>query len=113
ARLMQHNFTGFVLVLIPERLPIEESVRAADMLRESNVNVCGIIVNRILPANLTGTFYEARRRQEQAYCEEIRRRFGQYPSLWIPQFETDIYGVRNLERLIKVLAGPNDRAPLG
>ena len=113
ARLMQHNFTGFVLVLIPERLPIEESVRAAEMLRESNVNVCSIIVNRILPANLTGAFYEARRRQEQAYCEEIRRRFAQYPSLWIPQFETDIYGVKNLERLIEVLAGPNNGAPLG
>src|SRR5205823_13941240 len=54
ARLMQHNFTGFVLVLIPERLPIEESVRAADMLRESNVNVCGIIVNRMLPVPTEG-----------------------------------------------------------
>ena len=30
ARLMQHNFTGFVLVLVPERLPIEESARAAE-----------------------------------------------------------------------------------
>ena len=137
ARLMQHNFTGFVLVLIPERLPIEESVRAADMLRESNVNVCGIIVNRMLPDNLTGVggpadaikkivptvgrpvgptleindFYQARQHQEQVYCEEIRRRFAQYPSIWIPQFETDIYGIKNLERLSEMLASPNNRTP--
>ena len=70
---MQHNFTGFVLVLVPERLPIEESARAAGTLRDSNVNVCGIIVNRILPENLNGSFYEARRKQEQIYSEEIRR----------------------------------------
>ena len=111
ARLMQHNFTGFVLVLVPERLPIEETVRAAGSLRDSNVNVCGIIVNRILPENLNGAFYEARRKQEQTYCEEIRRRFSEYPSIWIRQFETDIYGIENLERLSEVLAGPNDRAP--
>src|SRR5882762_2639309 len=40
ARLMQHNFTGFVLVLVPERLPIEESARTAESLRDANVNVC-------------------------------------------------------------------------
>ena len=113
ARLMQHNFTGFVLVLVPERLPIEESARAAGTLRDSNVNVCGIIVNRILPENLNGSFYEARRKQEQIYSEEIRRRFAEYPSIWIRQFETDIYGIKNLERLSEMLAGPNDGAPLG
>jgi arsenite-transporting ATPase len=98
-RLMQHNFTGFVLVLIPERLPIEESARAAEMLRESNVNVCGIVVNRVLPDNLQGEFYQARRQQEQVYRDEISRRFQSYPVTWIPQFETDVYGLKNLERI--------------
>src|SRR5258705_7089437 len=51
ARLMQHNFTGFVLVVIPERLPIEGTARAAAFLRESNVNVWGVSVNRGLPAD--------------------------------------------------------------
>lgn len=98
-RLMQHNFTGFVLVLIPERLPIEESARAAELLRESNVNVCGILVNRVLPDNLEGDFYQARRRQEQVYRDEIGNRFKNYPITWIPQFETDVYGLQNLDRI--------------
>jgi arsenite/tail-anchored protein-transporting ATPase len=113
ARLMQHNFTGFVLVLIPERLPIEESARAAEMLKEANVNVCAIVVNRILPPDLHGEFYEARRAQEHAYCGEILRRFAQYPTTWIAQFETDIFGIKKLERLSRVLAGPDDRTPFG
>src|SRR5262245_312878 len=74
ARLMQHNFTGFVLVVVPERLPIEETARAAEMLRESNVNVCGVVVNRVLPPDADGDFHQARRRQEQVYLDEIRER---------------------------------------
>jgi arsenite-transporting ATPase len=103
ARLMQHNFTGFVLVVIPERLPIEETARAAEILRESNVNVCGSVVNRVLPDDLDGGFYQSRRKQEQIYADEIRRRFAAYPLTWIPQFETDVYGLENLERVSAAL----------
>jgi arsenite-transporting ATPase len=99
ARLMQHNFTGFILVLVPERLPIEESARAAEVLKKSNVNVCGIFVNRVLPEKLDGEFYRARRQQEQVYRDEIQRRFPGYHLTWIPQFETDVYGLSNLERV--------------
>ncbi len=103
ARLMQHNFTGFVLVLVPERLPIEETSRAAEVLRESNVNVCGIFVNRVLPDEVEGEFYRARWAQEQVYRDEIRRRFSAYPLTWIPQLETDVYGLDNLERVSALL----------
>ena len=103
ARLMQHNFTGFVLVVIPERLPIEETARAAEILRESNVNVCGVVVNRVLPADLDGDFYRSRRQQEQIYVDEIRQRFSGYPLAWIPQLATDVYGLENLERVSSVL----------
>src|SRR5437867_2979137 len=96
ARLMQQNFTGFVLVMIPERLPIEESARAAETLQGANVNVCGIFVNRVLPENLQGEFYRARRQQEQQYRDGIQRRFDGYPILWIPPFVTIVYGLNNL-----------------
>ena len=103
ARLMQHNFTGFVLVVIPERLPIEETARAAEVLRESNVNVCAVFVNRVLPDGLTGAYYEARRAQEQLYVDEIKRRFSAYPLAWIPQYETDVHGLATLERVREAL----------
>lgn len=111
ARLMQHNFTGFVLVLVPERLPIEESARAAETLRDWNVNVCGVLVNRVLPENLDGNFYAARREQEQKYRDEIRRRFAGYPLMWIPQLEKDVYGLKSLERISEMLSRPDDGAP--
>ena len=100
---MQHNFTGFVLVVIPERLPIEETARAAEVLAESNVNVCGVIVNRVLPADADGDFYRSRRQQEQIYVDEIRQRFSAYPLTWVPQLATDVYGLENLERVSYLL----------
>lgn len=103
ARLMQHNFTGFVLVVIPERLPIEETTRAADILADSNVNVCGVVVNRVLPDDAGGEFYRSRRMQERIYVEEIQRRFSRFPLIWIPQLATDVYGLENLERVSSLL----------
>ena len=103
ARLMQHNFTGFVLVVIPERLPIEETSRAAEILTESNVNVCGIVVNRVLPEDAEGAFYRSRRAQERVYVDEIRQRFSRYPLAWISQLPTDIYGLDHLERVSSML----------
>jgi len=104
SRLSHHNETGFVLVLIPEKLPIEESVRAAAVLAEANINVCGVIVNRVLPDSADGAFYQSRRAQEQIYRDEIIRRLGTYSLQWVPQFETDVYGVESLSRLSAVLA---------
>ena len=113
ARLMQQDFTGFVLVLVPERLPIEETSRAAGALKDANVHVCGIVVNRVLPDDVEGAFHQARRRQEETYRKEIRRRFAGYPIIWIPEFETDVYGLGNLERISEMLSRPDHGAPLG
>jgi len=104
ARLMHHNDTGFVLVVIPEKLPIEETARAANLLRDANVNVCGIVVNRVLPDSVDGSFYQSRRKQEQAYRDEIVRRFAGYRLHWVEQFETDVYGIQSLERVSALLA---------
>ena len=41
--------TAFVLVLIPERLPLEETSRAVDALAASGIEVTGLIVNQVLP----------------------------------------------------------------
>jgi arsenite-transporting ATPase len=103
ARLMQHNFTGFVLVLIPERLPIEETARAAAILAESNVNVCEIVVNRVLPTDADGSFYQSRRAQERVYIDEIKRRFAAHSLAWVPQLPLDVQGVENLERVSSAL----------
>jgi anion-transporting ArsA/GET3 family ATPase len=48
-------------------------VRAWDDLKQSNVNVCGVVVHRVLPEGLDGDFYTSRRKQEQIYLENLER----------------------------------------
>lgn len=106
ARLVSGRTTGFVLVLIPERLPIEETSRAIDQLAEAGVKVGGLVVNRILPETSDDAFLTARRRQEQVYLDEIGRRFGGHPVVRLPQLESDVYGMRALDRISRLLVAP-------
>lgn len=103
ARLMSGRSTGFVLVLIPERLPIEETSRALTQLDDAGVRLAALIVNRILPETGTDAFLIARRRQERVYLDEIVARFSSHRRVQIPQFESDVYGVAALERVSRYL----------
>ena len=104
-RLVEHRDTSFVLVLVPERLPIEESARAAAALGESGIDVGSLIVNRVLPDGLEGEFYAARRRQEAVYRREIDERFAALDRIVIAQLESDVYGVARLERISAQIFG--------
>lgn len=104
ARLLGGRTTAFVLVLIPERLPIEETARALTQLDEAGVHVGGLVVNRVLPAEASDPFLQARRRQEQAYLDDIDRRFAGRPRLLLPQQPEDIYGLARLETVSGPLA---------
>jgi arsenite-transporting ATPase len=103
ARMVSGRTTGFVLVLIPERLPIEETARALTQLDEAGVRVGALIVNRVLPHTSSDAFLTARRNQERVYLEEIAVRFAAQPRVQIPQLESDVYGIAALERVSRYL----------
>jgi arsenite-transporting ATPase len=105
ARLVEHRDTSFVLVLIPERLPIEETSRAAGALTEAGIEIGAIVVNRVLPDGLGGEFYAARRRQEDIYRREIDQRFKTMDRIVVAQLESDVYGVNRLERVSAQIIG--------
>jgi len=104
ARLMSGRTTAFVLVLIPERLPIEETARALTQLDETGVKVGGLVVNRVLPAATTDAFLTARREQEQVYLDEIAARFHDRARVYLPQFRRDVYGLTSLGLVAEGLA---------
>jgi arsenite-transporting ATPase len=91
--------TSFALVTIPERLAIEETFRAAELFAETGVDLGGLLVNRVLPENLDGEFYRARKAQEAIYLEEIDRRFKRLPRVRIEQLAQDVYGIAALGRV--------------
>ena len=103
ARLLSPRICAFVLVLVAERLPIEETARAIDQLGEAGVNIGGMVVNRVLPATSPDPFLRSRQEQEQVYLDEIERRFKSHARVRVPQLPSDVHGVATLERLAGIL----------
>jgi arsenite-transporting ATPase len=101
--LAQADLTAFVLVLIPERLPIEETVRARQALEESGMSLAGLVVNRVLPAEAGGEYLAARRGQEQVYLAEIARRLSGPPRVEVPLFSSDVSGVDALGQVARFM----------
>jgi arsenite/tail-anchored protein-transporting ATPase len=95
--------TAFVLVTIAERLAIEETARAEQLLADTGVNVGALIVNRLLPDGLGGTFYAARKAQEREYTDEIDQRFRHLPRILVRQLERDVHGLSALARISEQL----------
>lgn len=98
-RLTDAATAGFVMVLTPERLPLEETKRAVDALETMGVAIPGVIVNRVLPPAIDGEYHAARVRQQRVYLDEIDVRFAAYPRVVLPQLESDVHGLPALERI--------------
>jgi arsenite-transporting ATPase len=103
ARLLSPRICSFVLVLVAERLPIEETSRAIEQLQEAGVTIGGLIVNRILPETSPDPFLRARHDQEVVYLDEINRRFAKFSRVRVPQLPSDVHGVTTLEHLAGLL----------
>ena len=88
-----HRRTTFVLVTIAERLAIEETARAAELLSATDVRIGALVVNRLLPDGLAGDFYAARKAQEREYTAEIERRFARVTRIPIVQLLRDVHGL--------------------
>ena len=96
SRVLDRGRTAFVLVTLPERLPIEETARAADLLTDTGIDVAALIVNRVLPDGLEGDFYRSRKEQEAVYLAEIARRFPRMPRCQVRQLPHDVSGTSSL-----------------
>lgn len=95
--------TAFAFVLIPERLPIEETRKAVGVLDKNGIPVGAVVVNRVLPASADGDFMERRREREAGYLAEIDELFAHHPVFRVPMLETDVHGSEALRRIIRSL----------
>lgn len=90
--LLEPQTAAFILVLIPERLPILESKKTLKFLQENEISVTGVVINRVLPSDSLGDWWEKRRAQEATYLEEIEQEFRHLSQCQLPLFPQDIYG---------------------
>ncbi|MCP8615472.1 ArsA family ATPase [Salirhabdus salicampi] len=95
--LLDETKTGFIFVLIPERLPIVETEKAIKLMANHELHIKHLIVNKIIPQNVDGEFMEKRRMQEQDYLKQIDNTFIGQEILKMPLFEEDISSIEKLE----------------
>lgn len=95
--ILDPRLTGFVFVLIPERLPILETEQAIRKLKQHDLMVQTLIINKVLPDYADGEFLAKRRKQEETYLEEIREKFKKQQLIQIPLFEEDVSDMDKLK----------------
>jgi arsenite/tail-anchored protein-transporting ATPase len=103
--LLDRNVTGFILVLIPEKLPILESQKAMESLGEFGVPVAALVINRVLPEESLGEFLERRREREARYLQQIDSIFPEHPKVRVPLLPEDVQGLEGLRRIAPFLLG--------
>jgi len=101
--LLDRERTGFILVLIPEKLPILESQKATESLREFGVQVSALVINRVLPDGPLGEFLERRREREARYLDQIQSLFPEHPKVHVPLLSEDVQGLEGLRRIARFL----------
>jgi arsenite-transporting ATPase len=84
------ELVSFVFVLNPEKLPIEETKKAVNTLEKYNIHVNDLIINRILPDNVEGKFWENRKKLEEKYLNEIVESFSNKNLIKIPLIDEDV-----------------------
>lgn len=74
--LLDSGKLGFIFVLNAEKLAIDETAKAVDILKKYNVPIAGFVVNRILPEEQTDEFWKKKKEIEGLHLAEIERSFG-------------------------------------
>ena len=103
--------TAFFFVVLPERLPIWETERAARALDRHGMAVAGILVNQVLPADLDGDFADRRRVREATDLARIEEDLGKWPLWRVPMQEEDPVGAESLRALGNSLWGAYGMLP--
>ena len=104
--------TSFTLVSIPEKMAVDETVRAAQSLSEFGIDVIGVLVNRVTP-DLDHPFIQQRRQIEQVHLQQLKEHFDELPVAEVPLEAGDIHGLEGLRRLGSSLNGDAPDIPAG
>ncbi|WP_257349386.1 ArsA family ATPase [Pseudalkalibacillus decolorationis] len=99
--LLDPSQTEYVFVLNPERLPILETEKAIQTLEKHDLNVRTIVVNKLLPNEETGSFFQKRKEQEREYVAWINQTFDQQEKIYLPLLDGDVSTMDALEEVSK------------
>src|SRR6266700_7496613 len=99
------QITSVRLVTNPERMVLRETQRAFVYFSLHGLSIDGVIVNRVLPAEVTDAFFREWRSSQSQILEEIEAYFAPVPVKRVPLFTHEVLGRERLEDLARLLYG--------
>ena len=101
--------TAFFFVVVPEEMIILDTQKAAQLFSKFDVPIAGYVVNRVLPADLTGknipAYLQNRLKMQGRYLTEIDQTFGKEVVGRVPELERDVTGLPMIEKLAGLMYG--------
>jgi arsenite-transporting ATPase len=93
------DITSIRIVVNPEKMVIKEAQRSFTYLNIYDFNVDAIVVNRVIPENVTDDYFKVWKDIQKKYKEEIVESFTPIPIYYAPLFETEVVGMKMLDRM--------------
>jgi arsenite/tail-anchored protein-transporting ATPase len=87
------------LVMTPDRMVIAEAMRTFTYLNLYGYLTDAVVVNRVFPDELAGTYFGAWRDVQREQLELVESAFAPVPVLRAPYFEQEVLGAAMLDRL--------------
>ncbi len=100
--------TSVRLVTNPEKMVLRETQRAFVYLSLHGLTVDRIIVNRVLPGEVSDVFFKDWRRSQRSILKEIEEYFDPVQVTEVPLFTQEVLGRQRLELLADALYAPGD-----
>jgi arsenite-transporting ATPase len=100
--------TSIRLVTTPDRMVVTEAMRTFTYLNLYGYLTDAVVVNRVFPDELEGTYFAAWREIQREQLELVESGFAPVPVLRAPYFEREVLGAEMLDRLGEAVFGELD-----
>lgn len=110
AILRDHEHCSIRLVMNPDRMVINEARRTFSHLGLFGYQTDAVIVNRLFPDEVAGTYFAGWRRQQEEHIRSVEEGFSPVPMLTARYFEQEVIGAVMHEKLADDLHGSDDPA---
>jgi len=97
--LRDHERVSLRLVMTPDRMVVSEAMRTFTYLNLYGFLTDAVVVNRVFPAEVEGTYFGPWRERQREHLELVESAFAPVPVLRAPYFADEVIGGEMLDAL--------------
>ncbi len=97
--LSDREITSVRIVMNPEKMVIKEAQRSFTYLNIYDFNIDAIVVNKVIPENVSDNYFSVWKDIQKKYKEMIVERFAPIPIYYAPLFDQEVVGVEMLNKM--------------